>query len=238
MAARITFDDDVLRARMRRVVANRTDARTAALKTLAERMIVYIVRTGPRDTNRFVRAYAMAGNDLGLGPFVAPPIRPGRYQANVRRLRSQWRKWAYIVERYEAEGRTHYKGVKKTGPDRGYQKAKRLRDRAAKSLEQLLEAGEGSGAIVIGGRRGAKGLSQLASVRTKVYGGQGAWIISDGRTLARIHNLEPHASIVNRNTRVVTDAVRAARRYGGRRLSEKYVREVAQGTPWAQERAA
>lgn len=237
MKARVDFDDSVLRARMASVMSRRRDGRTVALRVLVKRAVVYIIDHAARDTHRFVRAYQEAGNDLGVGPFVVDAIQPGRYEHNVRVLQNQLDYWQFRVDQMERAGRTQYKGVKKSGPNQTYLRYKKFRDRAAQSLAKLLEAGEGSGAIVIGGRKTAKGLSRLASVRTTVYGGRGVWIETDGQTLARIHNKEPHASIVNRNTYVVTNAMRAVRRYGGKRVSETYVREVAARTPWARRAA-
>lgn len=229
---RIDIDDSTFRKRKALVMNNRLKAREQALRVLSERFITYIVNNAPKDTNRFVRAYQQAGNDLGLGPYVVAPVLPGRFQANVRRLQNQVFKWDYIVSRYEREGRTMYKGVKKNGPDKGYVKAKALRDRAVEELNKLLEAGEGSGAIVMGGSKKAKGVKRLATVRTQVYGGEGRWLVGPNTTAARIHNKEPHASIVDRNTRVVSNGMRAVRRFGGQRVSEKYLREAAKGTPW------
>jgi hypothetical protein len=38
---------------------------------------------------------------------------------------------------------------------------------------------------------------------------------------------------VQRNTRVVSNALWKVGRYGVKRVNEKYVKEVAKGTPWA-----
>lgn len=236
----IDYDDKVLQKRLVIVVGNRRDARTKALRVLVYQTVRYVVQYAPRDTNRFVRAWQQAGNDLGVGPFVLTPIESGRYLANVRRLRKQVALYDFRVQAYIKADRMYYKGVKKSGLDKGYVRAKKQLDRAEAELAKLLEAGEESGAIIIGGRRKAKStsLSRLATVRTTVYGGQGRWIVTPDQTLARIHNREPHASIVNRNTFVVSDAMRAVRRFGGRRVAEKYVREVSKGTPWATRAAA
>lgn len=230
----VSFDDKNYRDRMALVMNQRLPARQQALRVLTERAVRYIIANAPRDTNRFVRAYQQAGNDLGVGPFVLVPIESGRYMANVRRLRRQVALYDFRVRAYVNADRMYYKGVKKSGLDKGYVKAKKQLDRAEAELAKLLEAGEDSGAIVIGGRRKAKStsLSRLATVRTTVYGGEGRWLVGPDLTAARIVNREPHARLVNRNTRVVTDAVRAVRRYGGTLVTEKYLREASRGTPW------
>lgn len=228
MSIKLNFDDRAFQSRMNRVLANRSDARTVALTELVEGFVREVIKTAPRDSNRFVRAYQMAGNDLGFGPFAVAIVTDSRYKANLRRLQNQVNKWEYIVRRYEREGRTQYKGVKKTGPDQGYVKAKRFLKRAELELSKLDET-----SLVIGGRRGARGVSRLSTVRSKVYGGRGSWIVAGGSTIARVHNMEPHASIVQRNTRVVSNALWKVGRFGAKRVQEKYVKQVAQGTPWA-----
>ena len=109
------------------VLRNMETAEKKVLSMTLRVFVVYIDRYGPADTNRFKRAYPIALHVLGLGPFPVPAVVPGRCEANRRRLVNQYNKWAFIAARYEKQGRTHYKGVKKSGMDKGYQRAKRLR---------------------------------------------------------------------------------------------------------------
>lgn len=230
MSVKFQFDDKLLQFRMQRVIANRRDARTVALRVMVETVIKDVIQNSPVDTHRFKRAYQMAGNDLGVGPFMVDPVEKGRYDENLKRLRNQVHRYEYYKERAERNDRTMYKGVKKVGIDQGYVKVLQRLRRARIELAKFEEGGPGS--IVIGGRRGRGTYSVLATVRTKVYGGAGQWIISGDTTIARIHNKEPHASLVQRNTRVVSNALWLVGRQGGRRVQQKYVKEVAKGTPW------
>lgn len=230
MSIKLNFDDSLMQFRMARVLANRRDARSVALRVLVETFVADVVKNSPVDTHRFKRAYQMAGNDLGVGPYMVDSVKPGRYNANLRRLQNQVRQYEYFKQRAERSGRTMYKGVKKVGIDQNYVLVLQRLRRARQELAKLEEGGPGS--IVIGGRgRGKYGV--LATVRTKVYGGSGQWIISGDTTIARVHNREAHASLVQRNTRVVSNALWKTGRYGTKRVQQKYVKQVAQGTPWA-----
>lgn len=214
---------------MARVIANRRDARTVATRVLVETFVRDVIKNSPVDTHRFKRAYQMAGNDLGVGPFMVDSVQKGRYDANLKRLQNQVARYEYYKERAERAGRTMYKGVKKTGIDQGYVLTLQRLRRARMELAKFEQGGPGS--IVIGGRKSGK-FGVLATVRTKVYGGSGQWIISGDTTIARVHNKEAHASLVQRNTRVVSNALWKTGRYGTRRVQQKYVKEVAAGTPW------
>lgn len=194
----------------------------------------HLLERSPYDTRRFRRAYAMAANDLGLGPFFVEAVRPSQRAFRRERLANQVQKWQFIVDRYERSNRTQYKGVKRTGPNEGYLRARKIRDRAAKILADFdaLDEGARGTALIIGGRKG-RGVGQLASLRTRVYGGRGRWVDAPQGVYAQVHNREPHASIVQRNTRVVSEALRAARAVSRtRRVSNAYVRRLAAGTTW------
>jgi len=224
---RLNLDDSLLRRRVERALRNRRAARRDALGVVVEQFVRVLVREGPRDTNRFVRAYQQAANDLGLGPFLVLDVVPGKDVARRERLVRQLRKWSAIVELNERAGRTTYKGVKRTGPDKNYLRAVRLRDRAAKELAEFAE-----NSLVIGGRRGSRGVGQLATVRTKIFGGKGRWIEAGGDLFAEVRNLEPHARIVQRRTKIINRGLGAAGRGALRVVGARYVRQLAEGTDW------
>lgn len=126
----IRFDMDVraFEVRAQRLERNRAQARTNAVKAQADVFVGYIAAHGPRDTNRFVRSYAQAGNMAGLRRRPLPALRRSKYSKYVgRALRGAvelgvrnveiWAKrverWARQEDLYRSTGRRHHKYFQK-----------------------------------------------------------------------------------------------------------------------------
>ena len=205
------------------------------IANLAARTMVMI---GPRDTCRFVRAWGLAADQAGCGPVAIPTLRKSKYLDESRsRLKRQleralkWKNkaeesviyWSLIVRnRYEAKGRHDkwYDDAKKhlAKVQRRLIKAYSIVEEARKELESLEEYG-----IVIGGRRWKKnqdlGLSHLARVRNKVYGGRGSISLVGGIAAVELTNLEAHSKIVESKYHVVARARAIVRQAGGREVA-------------------
>lgn len=216
----------------RRMKRNGPEARARALEFGMGGAVSYLLKHSPRDTNRYVAAWAMAANEGGLGPFTAPQIRPSRDAEKIEaRLSKQYWKWhdeaeefTQIVRRYEEQGRRDkwYRDAK-----RKLRKYEKLRDRAGQTLDEFYLAGGLAGSIIlIAGRKAGKrgpGLSSLASIRPTFYGGKGERIQAGSRTFIKLTNLEPHARLVERRSKTLKVASIRARKIGVKRVSRKYI---------------
>ena len=195
---------------------NRPKGRRAMMIEVTGTAAVNIVRRWPKDTGRSNRAWAEAARKAGIASPPMTTLKKSRDSDAIQvRLEYQVSKWEGIVRNY---------GDRR---DKHYRKAVRIRDRARETLANFLAAEDP--AILIGGRKVTKrfGVSNLASVRTTVFGGTGRIIEHQGETIVEMHNKEPHASIVERRTKVVGTELRKMRREQNiRRASKKYLREV------------
>jgi hypothetical protein len=101
-------------------------------------------------------------------------------------------------------------------------KLERQRDRAAEELAKFYGA-TGVVAFDLFTDRAKR----RATVRDKIYGGSGAIITAGTRAFTRLHNLEPHASFVERRERVMARALGVLRQVGAKRASRKYLETQA-----------
>ncbi len=207
------------------------DAGKAAVRTFTA--------ISPKDTHRYVAAWQRAGNDAGIGPITVDAIVKSKsYSKNFTKLKRQTEFWIREEKRWkrnlESYDRRHRKASSKSYRDAKakYAKIVKLRDRAIQQY-QLLDADPGT-AIVIRGRNTVKAtsLGQLATVRTKIYGGSAQWLFTGSNWILRLVNLEPHARIVEWGTsripaRRIVSRVRSIVGVGGSvNVSTKKFREL------------
>jgi hypothetical protein len=121
-----------------------------------------------------------------------------------------------------------------------YQNSKEVED----TLDRVLQAQDEGEAIVLIRGRGSRRYgeerthrgrryelrSQLDSARTKVYGGRGKVYLAGDEWLAELHNLEAHASQVDRRTRIAS-RVRAQVELdvGAKTVRQAYINEITVG---------
>lgn len=175
-------------------------------------------------------------------------------ERQVRLWARDFDRWAALERRYRVEDARG--GVTRTGRPRAKRTAqpyfrKILRNkrfalkRYKKALANLEAFTAADGGILIDAgrllsrRRGGaydagigytkSGRRKLSTVRTKVYGGEGEIFDAGGRTLIRLRNLEPHASIVESKRRIRAQASAAVRGFGLTRLRRKYVETLRAG---------
>lgn len=206
------LDDSGLRAKLARYRRNAPAARLEVLEHATRELVSEVVANEPRDTNRLVRGYMLAANQAGVGNFAVPAVKEGSFlkSANIQqRLESQLARWDRIVQSYERKGRR----------DKWYNRAVKTRDRAREELAKLDPT-----SIAIFGNSKKRRLD--VTVRNKVYGGKGFRSHVAGRTFITIHNLEPHASIVESRNRVVRSAQSRMKAFGVKRYSRAYLRRM------------
>jgi chromosome segregation ATPase len=239
---RAKMDSSGFLRRVARIRRAQPDAEHAAVRALAGQVVEDIMDMAPRDTNRYARGWALAAKAAGVGSVTVPNIEPSkRNEWLVDRLDLQVAQWdarlAKAQERHAQMERTYhdrYTSIgrydkwerdmrqKVTAAAKRVEKTKALRDRATEALEAIKADPH---ALVIWGKRSKNDLAkgQISTVRTKLYGGTGKVERIGDRTIVVLHNLEPHASIVETNKRVVARALARARGTGIRKMGRKYV---------------
>lgn len=217
-----------------------------ATKLVAREFGEQVIRSAPRDTNRFVRGWAEAVNSAGLGSVPVPPIVPSKLHDKLApRLEQQAAYWTRIAEQKEAAAaywrRVYENRYKRANRRDRWERdcaarlrkaekyAVRARKLAVRAQEELADLNGNPSAVVIFGKKKKPGLrsdedlrtGRLHTVRTPIYGGSGATVNLNGRTYVRLRNKEPHASIVESRTRVVARALSAARGAGLKKASRE-----------------
>lgn len=198
-------------------------AGTAALPVMVRAIAGHVIHAAasisPRDTNRYIRGWIIAGKMVGVTDVPLPVIRESKYSKEyIARLIEQQQKFEAQVARVDG---LIYAWYDKPGRRRrGYYNrllAERTRwqqraDRAREETEKFIRA---TGAIVIGVgvnvaggkitgsfvRGGGRKIS--VTVRDRVHGGRGRLFVNERRAVMLLHNLEPHAAIVERRQRVL-----------------------------------
>ncbi|MEM1185218.1 MAG: hypothetical protein AAGI53_09475 [Planctomycetota bacterium] len=253
---RARVDDRNFRAIMAALRKARARVGAKTLRAGAEVFVDVVTEITPRDTNRLVRGWVLAANDAGLDIRAVPPIRPStRRDQWLEALTEQvdyWqgkvKRFAGLRELYEREDRAN--PLKKDGTPRKrrtrqpyYRKlGRRLRQaerRLGRAEEELAKAAESEGFLFFdrggfafgSGSYTKSGLRKLTSVRDQLYGGTGEVRHVNRKTYLRLHNLEPHATLIERNAKFghpVRTAMGVAKQLGVRRMSRKAVRELRQ----------
>ncbi len=243
----------------------RRRAAAEAVKPLAAVFVDTMEIVAPRDTNRYVRAWQLAANDAGLPPRAVLPVRSSSKRAEwIKALEGQvdywarqadkWQRLMTLYEQYDAAHPTKKNGEprKKRTATASYRRYRRLRDRAAREVKKadeiLAEALASEGFLLFdkGGfapgraARFGKRKRFRTTIRAKVYGGEGSVMHIGPVTLVRLHNREPHASIVSRSARhgrPLTFALAAVRAFGGRPVRKAWTEALIRVTGFRRGRA-
>ena len=235
-----TVDTSLLRRRVRAMTLATPNARTVAMGEVAKAMVQALVWNSRRDTNRYVRGWILAGRGAGVTGFGLPTLKDSsrrdefigvlenqvlRVQSSLNRLLAT-RAWMYERVRPVA---THHRrprpkpGLKKL--DREIARTRKLLERAQ---EELAKFTGNKASILIGGYRGKNsGQRRLkATVREKVYGGEGSITQVGEATVLRLHNKEPHAQILEWKYGTLRKAEIAAKAIGARRAGRAYMAKL------------
>lgn len=195
---------DGMDRRVRLMRSNLPGARREILIEAGRFAMEHVRDHAPRDTNRWVAAMMQAGNQAGLGPLPVPEILPSKFGAQaLRRLTSQVKFWEWVTRAYEKAGRTG---------ERYYARASFRLNSSRRELDRWDERG-----VFIGIRSGLRLGIRLRRAVSEVFGGEGRILMQRRITVLVIHNKEPHANLVERNTRTWGKAVAAAKAFGVRR---------------------
>lgn len=210
MGTRTTMNIRGLQMRLRAMANASPAARRSAVRIMGETVIKRVLATSPADTNRYKRGWAEAGNAAGVGIFAVPQYnRSSRYSEMLSKLADAAADWRYILKtRYDDKGRN----------DRHRAKAQAQLEKAEKRLADFLsnESGAVVGFNLYGGGR-------QFSARHKIYGGRGRIVSIGDRTYVELHNLEPHATMVEKQRGVMRRAVGSLRGAGLKRAGKGYI---------------
>jgi hypothetical protein len=210
----VRVDKSKWEARYRRILSRRAYTQRVATLEAATLVARRAFATAPVDTGRFRKNLAEAANDAGVGPLPVNRTGRSRFAAvYLQRLLESVSYWTMMDERYQRERRTGQPF---------YAKILRKRERAELELRRFETTND---AIVIGGLYGQKD----PTVRYKHYRGRGRVRQTKTRTIVELRNTEAHASIVERRTGVMRNAISAARGSVRQMTARKY-RELLAGT--------
>lgn len=218
-----------LDAKLSRVTAELRNSSLVLARQQAGKFIEFTQLASPRDTNRYIRAWAMAGNAAGVAgaPFPVAAVQNSEFRDQlIQRLESQLGRyersvkyWSDLLEkRYYIPGRTDQW---KADAERKLATAIKRLGRSQEELDKYINA---EGAIVIF-RKAKRGLN--VTVRDKVYGGNGWVQWSNGLPLVVLHNKEGHASIIEKQHRVVSRGRSVVRGAGGKLFGRAYTMRLA-----------
>lgn len=229
--------------------ARRIKARTTAAAAGALVFTETIMQNARRDTNRYVRGWAIASNEAGLPAIAVPAVQRSKYaDTYLKILGDQVDAFAWrvaqlerlIEERFRRTGRAmrgvYYQELyrKLEGPRGARMRLERAREELAMAAKRHamdapdylfigLYNKDGIYTPIKGARTKGRTARQLATIRTKVYGGAGRVVVNDAQSVFILRNLEPHASILESRWHYAAMALRMARSTGVSRMSAKYV---------------
>lgn len=241
--ATVTFDNSRLIRQLRALEQDHGAASDAAVTVMGEVMLERLGMLWPRDTNRSIRGWLMAGQSAGLTTAPLPPIKASKrrdvylaaLERQVAEAEREFAKNDRFDSLYRQRGRTGEPYYRKIVSRKN--KARKTADRAREELNKAL-ASEGilfddRGGFVYGDGRYLKNhnLRRLTTVRVKVYGGTGRRMTLYGQRFLELTNYEPHAKIIERIARhghPLRVAMSSVRVVGMRRASDAYMRKMAE----------
>lgn len=220
---KVTVDTTRLRRKLRAAQATELPRRAALVQQTTAVTKIALDMPGKNgliyDTGRWRAALAQAANEVGAGPFVPATIREGRLnKVIVRRAVKQYTIAQARVNWYDSLGPLTRSQQKQAD------KARRWLDTAKAYLERV---GVGKSTIAVG-------LFGNGPVKTydRIYGGRGYFIRGgSGLLTVALHNMEPHASLVEWRYKVMRLATSVVGKLTGmKQVKSAYVRQVLKAT--------
>jgi hypothetical protein len=214
-------------------------ARAEALRSAVRTGLRAVLAVSPRDTLRYSRAWAMAGNQAGVGPFAVPSVQRSRFaeqwadrlavqtieqwqrlkrarlllDSNERALRNA--EAAIANGRRGKEMRLRLIELRRTNAKlRRWEKEAEEKWKQSKEELDLYAASGGQAVVIFGKRRTKTGRQRLTTVRPKIYGGSGREHHTPEASRIDVRNLEPHARIVEFKKRLAAKAMGLLRQMG------------------------
>lgn len=230
----LDLDVSGMMERLRGMDLREPAARLTAVTDVMRPVMGEILAGTPVDTGRLRRGYAMAANAAGLGPAMVNIIKPTKYGhlavgALFRQI-GHFERQVKTLEQIAAGGKSGRGGWYQRefiSPQQARSRIGAARRRLVRAKEELAK--HHNRAITIGAmaRAGGNTGNRLATtVREKIYGGSGRLIHTDTFTGFQIHNLEPHATIIEHNTGSVKEALTKAKAFRIRRVGRKYLAQL------------
>jgi len=239
----VFVDTKVIEGKLSKLKANRDAARRESVAVLANEVVRFIITKAPRDTNRYVRGWQAAQNDISkasrtVGSVPLDTIRPSRYAAQIlTRIRKQASYWTAVRTKLEQRAETYRSsGVKEGSPRmtrllKSVEKVKEIERRARDMLRDLNENPDSAThAILIGGKKSLNPYTfgRLARSSRAFYGGYARMADIGGETFIEVKNLEPHANIVESRTRLMRSALSAVRGQGLKTVRGAYIKRLTE----------
>ena len=209
---RVNVNRQQLERKLRQALLASPAAREAGAREITRRVVTEVNETTHRDTNRYVRGWALAANSAGCGPIAVRQLNKSSvWEKILAKVQQDFDFWNFVVDRYERSRRV----------DKWKYKAVLELQKARDKLNQLLGT-EGKAVIAFnlyGGKR-------APSFRHRIYGGTGRVVRHGDRTYFELHNLEPHTTLVEWKFGILKAAQKRYRGLGFRRERVAYLQVV------------
>ena len=217
-------------------------SRLDAAVAMATAVYKHMSDNAPKDTNRYVRGWALAAISVGIDA-DPPALRKSRHRealadvlaqqvnkiakrlSDLQRTKHTW---------YDAKGRKPDKHSRKLDRDIAKQEARleKAQDRARQygMNEQAIVIMRRSSAALVGYQKNLRGDALMAEIRLKVYGGRGSVVEVPGATIVVMHNLEPHSRAIEKRYRVFANAIASVKQFGMTRIGRSYMKKMLANT--------
>lgn len=207
IAIRVKTRNRQFLTRMDALMRQTPPLRDESIRVMGTRAIEWIMHKAPRDTNRYVRAVAEAGNKATLGPVAVPTVEVfSKYlERHENVLLLQIEEWEKKSNNIRKRINFLYPKGQPAKNSRLYNKLIRQRDKTDMVLQRAKEEYQkhfdADPAPLLMGlsrwRQDPKGRN-LITVRTKVYGGDGKFISQKHGASVILTLKEPHAQFVEK----------------------------------------
>jgi len=195
-------------AKHRKILEAGPEARRAGLRELATPVLRQVESLAPRDTQRYVRAYMQAGQELGV-PVAVPQVVKGHFADEfLPRLKAQLSYWMTRQRQYENAGRTR---------EKYYRKILRRVNQCRTQLERWDPS-----AIIVFGRHG----KTVTRAISQVYGGAGRFVDVGSRTFLQLTNKEPHARIVESRHFPMREILKSGKAVGLAKAKREHLKAI------------
>lgn len=223
----------------------RVDAIRAALPRAARAAAVqgalaftrWMDENARKDTNRYVRGWQTAFNEVGKAEGVSVRVsqvvnsrKNDVYIAILLKEEAQARR-ELLFRTSKLEKRLGYTKGKVGAHERKEMARIRKLDKRITRLDEEIEKAQGAtGLLFFDKYRGGRSFS---TVRVKVYGGTGAvHEAADGTASVVMRDLEPHSRILESKYKFVAKAAIGARGEGLRRVAKAHAKVIARADPF------
>lgn len=226
LARQTTLDVSVLQRRLNALRAAMPEINRNATLEMNALIAQRVAETSPRDTNRFVRGWLLAAKDVGPVGVAVPAVNASsRHDQYVRYLEKEFKRLSRDRDGLKALIDLWYtsKPTRSRNTPAYAQMTSKLRKIEKwmqRVAEEIQKAKGDESALLFDKERGGRNYS---TVRTGVHGGKGRITLFEDRTFVTWHNLEAHATIIERKYQIMGMALREVKAYGAARVKKSLV---------------